>query len=411
MNVISLRCVRCDARVSPDSGHLVCPSCGVDGILDVEYDYDRVVWPPALAERTIWRYLPLLPVAQGSRLPTLRLGCTPVVDAPRLAALAGVARYWLKDDGRMPTASFKDRASAIGVVKAAEAGAQAVACASTGNAASSLAGFAANVGLPAYIFVPATAPDGKVAQLRAFGAHVLLVDGTYEDAFRLSELAIAEFGWYTRNAAVNPYLVEGKKTCGLEIGEEFALDPPDVVAVSVGDGCTIAAIWKGLREMHTLGVLRRLPRLLGVQAAAAAPLVALAGVDPATLGTVHADHAASVAESIAVAAPRNWRKALDAVRASHGTWIAVDDEAILDAARDLPALTGVFAEPSGAAAFAGVCAARRSGAIGAGDSVVHVVTGNGLKDIRGAAMHAPPVHRVAPSLDAVREVIAREVRR
>ncbi len=390
MNVTGLRCVRCDARYAADAGHLICPACGREGILDVEYDYARIAWPPATGDRSIWRYLPLLPVQGGTRLPTLAVGGSPLVEAPRLAALAGVARYWLKDDGRLPTASFKDRASAVGVVKAREAGATAIACASTGNAASSLAGFAANVGMPAYIFVPATAPDGKVAQLRAFGAHVLLVEGTYEDAFRLSEEAIAAFGWYTRNAAVNPYLVEGKKTCGLEIGEELALDPPDVVAVSVGDGCTIAAIWKGLREMHTLGVLRRLPRLLGVQAAAAAPLVALAGVDPATLATVHADHADSIAESIAVAAPRNWRKALDAVRASGGAWIAVDDEAILDAARDVPRLTGVFAEPSGAAALAGVMAARAAGLIRAGESVLHVVTGNGLKDIRGACLHAPP---------------------
>src|SRR5262249_50703286 len=147
-----------------------------------------------------------------------------------------------------------------------------VACSSTGNAASSLAGFAANQGLSAIIFVPQSAPEAKVAQLRAFGARVLLVDGSYDQAYYLCQDAVAEFGWYNRNCAVNPYPVEGKKTCGLEIGERLAGAPVDVVAVAVGDGCTVAGIWKGMNEMHRLGVLPRLPRLLGVQAAGAAPL-------------------------------------------------------------------------------------------------------------------------------------------
>ena len=178
----------------------------------------------------------------------------------------------MKDDGRNPTGSFKDRASAVGVTRARWLGRREVTCSSTGNAASSLAGFAAEAGMKAYIFVPASAPEAKVAQLLVYGAKVLLVEGTYEDAFHTCQESVEEFGWYNRNCAINPYLVEGKKTCGLEIAEQMRGRMPDVVTVALGDGCTTAGIWKGLTEMKRHGVIDRLPRILAVQAEGAAPL-------------------------------------------------------------------------------------------------------------------------------------------
>ena len=233
-------------------------ACGIEGILDVEYDYD--VARRSMKERglgatpsdrlgSIWRYLDLLPVTGDAGLPKLQVGGTPIVDAPRLAKQAGVAALALKDDGRLPTGSFKDRASAVGTTKARELGFKTIACSSTGNAASSLAGFCADAGLEAIIFVPAHAPPAKVAQLRAFGATVLLVEGSYDQAYYLTcEDACRAHGWYDRNCAVNPYLVEGKKTCGVEIGEQLAKDPRDWVAVALGDGCTTGGIWKGMRR-------------------------------------------------------------------------------------------------------------------------------------------------------------------
>ena len=360
---------------------------------------------------SIWRYMDLLPVSGDAGLPRLQVGGTPVLDAPRLAKRIGVNSFWIKDDGRLPTCSFKDRASAIGVTKARELGFKTIACSSTGNAASSLAGFCADAGLEAIIFVPAHAPPAKVAQLRAFirceGAP--LVEGSYDQAYYLCEDACKAFGWYDRNCAVNPYLVEGKKTCGLEIGERFAKDPPDVVAVALGDGCTTAGIWKGLREMHLLGVLPKLPRLLAVQADGAAPL-ARAWTEK-NFGDVPAGKsytkvkAETVADSIAVGEPRNWRKALRAVKASEGAIVAVSDESILEAAKDVAAATGVFAEPTGAAAFAGLLEARAKGVVSPKEKVLLVVTGNGLKDVAGASKKAPPALHIGVSLDDCRRAL------
>jgi threonine synthase len=417
--ITRLTCVQCGAHYREGEHPYTCPKCGIEGILDVEYDYD--VARASMKERglgttphdrlgSIWRYMDLLPISGAVGLPKLQVGGTPIVDATRLAARVGVASLWLKDDGRLPTCSFKDRASAIGSTKARELGFHTVACSSTGNAASSLAGFCADAGLEAIIFVPAHAPAAKVAQLRAFGARVLLVEGSYDQAYYLCEEACREFGWYDRNCAVNPYLVEGKKTCGLEIGEQFAADPPDVVAVALGDGCPTAGIWKGLGEMHMLGILPRMPRLLAVQASGSAPLARAWDAknfgDPPAGTTYEKVKADTVADSIAVGEPRNWRKALRAVKASEGAILSVTDDAILDAAKDVAAATGVFAEPTAAAAFAGIAEARARGIVTAKDKVVMVVTGNGLKDVGGAAKKAPQAHRIGVSIADVRRALA-----
>jgi threonine synthase len=416
--IVRLTCVQCGTHYREGEHLYTCPRCGIEGILDVEYDYDfarRGMQARGLGKTpwdrlgSIWRYLDLLPITGAKGLPRLQVGGTPVLEAPRLARRVGVSSFWIKDDGRLPTCSFKDRASAVGTTKARELGFETIACSSTGNAASSLAGFCADAGLASIIFVPASAPPAKVAQLRAFGAHVLLVDGGYDQAYTLCEDACRTFGWYDRNCAVNPYLVEGKKTCGLEIGEQFSESPPDVVAVALGDGCTTAGIWKGLKEMQVLGVLSRLPRLLAVQAEGAAPL-AHAWVNK-NYGDVPAGQgyekvkALTVADSIAVGEPRNWRKALRAVKASDGAIVTVSDDAILEAAKDVAAATGVFAEPTGAAGFAGLIEAKAKGIVTSSDRVLFIVTGNGLKDVTGASKKAPEAHRIGVSLDDVRRVL------
>ena len=416
--ITRLTCVQCGAHYEEGEVPYTCPKCGIEGILDVEYDYDiarRGMAAHGLGKTphdrlgSIWRYMDLLPITGDKGLPRLQVGGTPILDAPRLAERIGVASFWIKDDGRLPTCSFKDRASAVGTTKARELGFHTVACSSTGNAASSLAGFSADAGLESIIFVPAHAPPAKVAQLRAFGARVLLVEGSYDQAYYLCEDACKAFGWYDRNCAVNPYLVEGKKTCGLEIGEQFAEGPPDVVAVALGDGCTTAGIWKGMREMHALGVLAKLPRILAVQAEGAAPLAR--AWDAKNYGDVPAGQsyakvkAETVADSIAVGEPRNWRKALRAVKASEGAIVSVTDEAILEAAKDVAAATGVFAEPTGAAAFAGLLEARAKGIVSKTEKVLLVVTGNGLKDVAGASKKAPEAHRIGVSLEDCKKAL------
>jgi threonine synthase len=408
-----LGCIAC-GRSYPAGDHQTCRVCGAEGVLDVRYDYDAaapVLTPDALERRSgdMWRYLELLPVPSGARRPGLQVGWTAIHEAPRLAAAVGVRRLFLKDEGRNPTSSFKDRASAVGVAKALEFGYQAIACASTGNAASSLAGMAASVGLPAFIFVPERAPEPKVAQLLMFGATVFRVRGSYEQAFDLCRAACERFRWYNRNSGTNPYLVEGKKTAGLEIAEQFSrgamLDGalPDWVAVSVGDGCTIGGITKGLHEFKRLGLVRAMPRMLGVQAEGANPIVR-AFESKADMVPCSAD---TVADSIAVGTPRNWRRALAWVRASRGAMIAVSDEAILDAMRATARLGAVFAEPAGAASVAGLRAAVAAGMVPPDATALAVITGNGLKDIRAAMSAAGQPHDVRPDLDAIAGIVER----
>ena len=360
----------------------------------------------ALANRpgSIWRYDELLPLPVGGPRPPQPVGWTPIIDAPRLAAWAGVAALRLKDDGRNPTASFKDRASAVAAAHAASLGKHTLACASTGNAASSLAGMTAGMGQAARIFIPEHAPEPKVAQLLAFGAVVVKVRGGYAAAYDLCSAACERFGWYNRNCAINPYLVEGKKTCGLEIGEQTREDVPDWVVVSVGDGCTIAGVWKGLSEMHAVGILPRLPRLLGVQADGARVIVDAfhSGADRVTPRETH-----TVADSIDVGTPRNDMKALQAVRAAGGQLLAVDDDAILEAVRTTPRLSGVFGEPAGVAGVAGVRAAVARGLVHPDARVLVVVTGNGLKDVDTVRRAVGDPITCDPELDLLEEALAR----
>jgi threonine synthase len=367
-------------------------------MLDVQYDYPAI--SKRLTRRTLakrpehshWRYRELLPIRKDAVLPGLQVGWTPVVRADSLARHVGLKILFLKDDGRNPSGSLKDRASSVGVVKAREKRQKIIACASTGNAASSLAGMAASLGLRSVIFVPERAPEPKVTQLLIFGATVLRVRGSYEDAFQMCQGACERWGWYNRNSAINPYLVEGKKTVGLEICEQLDWQVPDWVAVSVGDGCTIAGVWKAFHEMKTLGLISRTPKMLGVQAAGAAPVTTafrsgepLQPVIPQT-----------IADSIAVGVPRNWKKAVLAIQASSGTMINVEDEEILEAMRSTGRLTGIFAEPAAATAVAGVRRAVEDGIIGRKQIVLAVVTGNGLKDIRSAQAAVSKPFDIAP---------------
>ena len=383
---------------------MVCPRCGpADGILDVDYDLDRVrtAWqamPLADRPRNQWRYAELLPLLPAAVRPDWPVGFTPVIDAHRLARELGVRQIVLKDEGRNPTGSFKDRSSAVGVAHALQVGAKTIACASTGNAASSLAGHAALAGLPAVIFVPETAPEPKVAQLQVFGATVFAVKSSYDEAYDLCTKVCREFGWYNRNCAINPVLVEGKKTAGLEIAEQSAGfgGVPDWVAVSVGDGCTIAGIWKGLRQMHELGVIDRLPRLLGVQAEQVNPLQYAMEHDQLPKKVT----GKTIADSIDVHVPRNWRKAVHAIRDAEGKLVTASDEAILDAMRRA-GRHGIFAEPAAAAALAGVVAASDARIIASSERVLVMITGSGLKDTRNAIRAAGRPIAIEPSVDAV----------
>jgi len=406
VHVTGLTCGICGT--SYENGNVyTCPSCGDEGILDVGYDYDAVAaafaeYPLKDREQNIWRYSELLPVSADIPRPHLFVGWTPVYDIPRLASEFGIRQFFLKDDGRNPTNSFKDRASSIGVLKGIEFGFEQIACASTGNAASSLAGLSAATGLKSYIFVPERAPEPKVTQLLIFGATVIRVLGTYEQAFDLCKAACEKYGWYNRNSGSNPFLVEGKKTAGIEIAEQLCGNLPDWVVVSVGDGCTIGGIGKGLQEMKRLGIIDRVPRLLGVQAEGARPMVDafISGKDLVPSDTD------TLADSIAVGTPRNWRRAIKQIRLSGGDMIAVSDDEILEAMRTTARQGAVFGEPAGVTGVAGLKKAIERGIVKSSESALCIVTGNGLKDIRSAKQAVGQALDVKPSLESLAEVLS-----
>ena len=407
--VTQLVCVRCGARFA-EGTVMTCPACGVgEGILDVEYDLStaaQTMTRAALAERprSHWRYSELLPLDAALPASLADVGWTPLIEAPRLAKALGVARVRLKDDGRSASGSFKDRASSVGVARALEGGATSIACASTGNAASSLACCAAAAGLQANIFVSQIVPEGKLAQVLAYGARVFKVRGTYADAYELCMQACQRFGWYNRNCAVNPYLVEGKKTGGLEVAEQCADDPPDWVVCSVGDGCSLAGVQKGLSQMKAVGLIDWEARMLGVQAEGVAPIARAFET-----GRLKPGGGETYADSINVPVPRNWRKAVNAVESSQGAFVTVTDEQISDAVRTTGRLTGVFAEPAAAAAVAGVAEARRRGVLDERASVVVMITGNGLKDVSGALRAVGSPHDISADFADVMRIVESEL--
>jgi len=393
------RCVECDREHAARDVEYTCPSCG--GNLDALYDYDRaarhltrerLASNPDLA---MWRYRALLPVEEDSVAPRLKVGWTPIYTLERLATELGVKELMIKDEGRNPTGSFKDRPSALAVVKAQEAGARIITTASSGNAGSALAGMCASAGVESVIFVPATAPPAKIAQIAVFGARVVLVEGSYDEAYDLCIEAARRFGWYQRSTGFNPFMTEGKKTAALEIAEQLGWQVPDRVFVGVGDGCIIGGLWKGFNDLYRMGLIEMLPRMVGVQGENASAIVDAAEGD----GIVRIEAARTIADSICVGRPRDATKAVRAIRQSSGCGIKVTDDEIVSAIGRLARESGVFAEPAAAASFAGLLKMCERGDIGSDERVLLVITGNGLKDIDAARLAVNEPLRIRPDED------------
>lgn len=414
-NVLCLQCLICGKQYRPGKVDYICPEHGDEGILDVQYDYDfigRQITKEALLgsnNLSIWRYLPLLPIHPGATIPPLSVGWTPLYPSRHLARELGLKAVWIKDDGRQPTASFKDRASAIALVKAREIGAQIITAASTGNAAAALSGLCASMQQANVIFVPETIPRAKIAQLLVFGSRVFLVKGTYNDAFELCLKATRTYGWYNRNTGFNPYMTEGKKTAAYEICEQLGWKAPDRIFVSVGDGCIIGSLHKGLKDLLALEWIDKMPKLMGVQAAGSNYMYT-AWKNKEDIITKPPINAQTVADSISADLPRDRIKALAAVNETGGAFICIEDGDILDAIPELARSTGIFAEPAGAAAYAGLVKAVEQQLVSGNECIVILNTGNGLKDIAGAMqavdqVGTKPFH-IAPDLDALKQVVA-----
>lgn len=389
-HVLGLRCLICGQLHEPEDVAYVCPLHGNDGTLDVVYDYDymrdRIRHDLANATgRGMWRYKSLLPLPAQSEVPSLEVGGTPLYRARNLAHALKLGDLWIKDEGRQPTGSLKDRASALAVAMAQSAGIRTIATASTGNAAAALAGMCATSDTQPVIFVPATVLPAKVAQLLVYGARVVLAQGNYDDAYELCLSACAHFGWYNRSTGYNPFMSEGKKTVAYEIVEQLANENEavDTVIVAAGDGCILGAVHKGFRDMQALGWVHRIPRLIGVQAEGS-DFLYRAWKDNTDVVNAAPIRTSGLADSLMAGLPRDRIKAMAAVRSTGGAFVRVTDDEILAAIPGLARGSGVFAEPAAAAAYAGLLRALDGGIIQRGERVAIISTGTGLKDFASA---------------------------
>jgi threonine synthase len=405
------RCSICKKDYAPEEITYTCPVDG--GNLDVVLDYPAIkssVNPGSFnaGEPSLWRYLPLLPVDDpgGKGTPLHAAGWTPLYQPDRLARQLGLNQLWVKDEGRNPTASFKDRASSVVVARARQLQAETVVTASTGNAGAALAGMSAAIGQKAVIFAPKTAPQAKIAQLLIYNAEVILVDGNYDQAFDLTIEAAREFGWYCRNTGYNPFTAEGKKTAALEIWETILfpgkLTKPLTLFIPVGDGNIISGTHKGFKDLAELGWLEQMPRIIGVQSAGSAAIANAFHAGSEVITPIAAD---TIADSISVDLPRDGVRAVRAARETGGTYLTVPDSDILKAIAEL-GIHGIFAEPAGATAWAGLKKALADGVITFDDPTLVLLTGSGLKDVRAAMQSVKEAPIIEPSMAALKKYLA-----
>jgi len=363
-------CTECGRSVS-DGGPTACPTHGATAAVEVRYDDEHLAstMPGILgtAGGSLWQFEPVLPT--GPTRVRLGAGGTPLLRADSLSGEFGVT-LWLKDETVNPTGSVKDRASAVVISRAATSG-TVVSCASTGNQAASIAAYAARAGLDCRVFVPGDVPEGKAVQPLVSGADVYAVDGDYDDAVVLCRQLSDDRGWHDCSPGVDPFGREGLRTVGLELAARD--ETLDWVVVPMGNGTTIAAIWKGLRECRDCGVLDRTPRLLGVQPTGADAIHEQFTGESSPAETTAAD-------SIDVGRPYNDGRACEAMSASDGTSVVVTDEAMIDAERTLGRDEGIYVEPASAATLAGLRRAIEDGIVEHGANVACVLTGSGLKD-------------------------------
>ncbi len=403
--LLGLRCIECGSLMLPEPDLYWCKECG--GLLEVEFDYEKVgevVSRKVFSDRpwSVWRYRELLPVVDEDRVVSLGEGGTELVEARRLSAGLDVGGLYLKDETRNPTGAFKDRETTVLATKALEAGCDVISIVSTGNAACSVAAYAARAGLGSFIIVPPTASTGKLVQMAMYGATTVKVRGKTDEQARLLAEACKRFGWYNANPGVNPSKMEGSKTVAYEVCEQLGWRSPDYVFVPVGNGGLLAGVWKGFKEFQRLGLCDGAPRIVGVESENAS---AVADAFKEGREDVLPVDAKSIAGGINVSFPLNAKKALRALTDSQGGMITVSDEEILEAQRLLASKEGVFAEPAGAASLAGLWKYCEVEGLDRGDVVVCLVTGGGLKDMGVLLERKPAIPEIGPSLGELAKVL------
>jgi threonine synthase len=399
--VAGLRCREC-ARAYPAEALHVCDYCF--GPLEVVYDYDRIRSAVSRSSiergpQTIWRYAPLLPVADAAPI-DLGTGFTPLVRADRLAAELGLGELWVKNDTANPTGSFKDRVVSVALTKARQLGFKVAACASTGNLANSVAAHAARAGMLSVVFIPEDLETAKIVTTAVYGGHVVAVRGTYDDVNRLCAELTSEFpSWAFVNVNIRTYYAEGSKTLAFEVAEQLGWQAPDHVVVPIASGSQLTKIRKGFDELHAVGLLDERPevRVSGAQAAGCSPVATAFAEGSDAIRPVRPD---TIAKSLAIGNPADGWYALSAIRETGGACEAVTDEEILQGIRLLARTEGIFAETAGGVTVATLAKLAAQGVVRKDERVVVYVTGHGLKTVEALSSTIGPTATIDPTMEA-----------
>lgn len=394
-------CINCGKIYAEDQAKYLCPACNTKnqkdkpplGVLKVVYNYDRLKEIKTdFSGLKATGFLSLLPIDNLESLPYLHIGETPLYDVG--------GGLFFKDDSQNPTYSFKDRASALVSAYAKEKGCDTIVAASTGNAGSSIAGICAAQHQKAIVLVPEKAPIAKLTQIMMYGAKIIPVKGTYDDAFDLSILASEAFGWYNRNTAFNPFTIEGKKTVSFELFEQFGLKVPERIFVPVGDGVIISGVFKGFEDLMNLGIIKKMPKIIAVQSEGSNNLI-----NNLISTTFQIEQSDTIADSISVDIPRNFYMAKHYLRKYAGIAISVSDDEIIDASMKLSQAYGLFAEPASAAAYAGYLKLAENHPIDKDSKNLVLLTGSGLKDVAALKPYLTLPEPIIPDLDKLKKVL------
>ena len=411
-------CSKCSERYRASEIMYLCPVD--DGVLDIDIDYLNIVrngWRPermSPADMSIWRYSMLIPVSKPDFKSGIvgSVGGSPLVYADQLSKGLG-EQVWIKNDSLLPTGSLKDRASAVVVSDAIARGRNVIIAASTGNAGVALAGMAAATGVKAVILAPAGAPAGKIAQIVAYGALLILVDGSYSDAYDLASRASKEMNIYCRNTGYNPFTIEGKKTVAYEICEQLSdhlvdgdhanyWKVPDIVVVPVGDGNMISGVYKGFVDLMAIGITSKIPKIVGVQAEGSAAIANAYNRGDEVVAEVRSQ---TIADSISADRPSDGYRAIKAVKGSDGEYFTVAEDEIRKSVLDVASMTGMFVEESSAVVYSGLRQLQNTERVKSGDNVVILITGHGLKTVDGSGVNREMYSCVRPRLDELGDVL------
>jgi threonine synthase len=380
--MVHQECINCHTKYDIDDIVYFCRKCG--DILEIKFDFKELAETLKTSDwktkpLSVWRYRPFMPIHETTKLVTLSEGGTGLHRSEHLGAELGLKNLYVKNEGENPTGSFKDRGMTVGVTKAVELGARHVICASTGNTSASLAAYAARAGIKCTVLIPSgKIAYGKLSQAMIHGAKVLQVRGNFDQALEfVLKLAERHKSIYLLNS-INPFRIEGQKSLGYEICEQLNNEAPDRIIIPVGNAGNISAVWKGTTEFHKLGLIKNLPKMTGIQASGSAPIAQM--IKNNSDKFVPVEHPETVATAIRIGAPVSWKKAVNAIRESHGTAETVTDDEILDAQKILARVEGIFVEPASASSIAGLKKLVNNGVIGKDERVVCITTGHGLKD-------------------------------